>query len=109
MHERRRQFRAGAAERMPECDGASVDVETLGIDRQLAETGEHLRGKRLVQLDEIDLIQRQPRDLQHLSNRWNRADAESLRLDARGRERNEARERLQAALLRERCGGDENG
>ena len=45
---------------MAERDRAAVDVEPIRIDRQLAQAREHLRGERLVQLDEIDLIERQP-------------------------------------------------
>ena len=64
------------------------------------QAGEHLRGERLVQLDEVDLIERQPGQLQHLPDRRHRADAEALGLDAGGRERDEARQRRQAALAR---------
>src|SRR5215217_5832493 len=38
----RRELCAGAAERVSERNGAAVDVHTLGVDVQLAETGEHL-------------------------------------------------------------------
>ena len=43
-----------------------------------------------------------PGQLQHLANRRHRADAEAFRLDAGGREGDEAAERRQAALARER-------
>ena len=46
---------------MAERDGAAVDVQPLGIDRQLAQAREHLRGERLVQLDEVDVVERQAR------------------------------------------------
>ena len=76
---------------MAERDRAAVDVQPLRIDRQLLQAREHLRGERLVQLDEIDLIERQAGQLQHLSDRRHRPDAEPLRLDAGGREGDEAR------------------
>ena len=62
------------------------------------QAGKHLRGERLVQLDEIDLIERQPGQLQHLSDRRHRADAEPLGLDARGRVADEAAERREPQL-----------
>ncbi len=49
-----------APERMPERDRAAVDVQTIGIDRQFAQAGEHLRGERLVQLHEIHLLEGEP-------------------------------------------------
>ena len=85
---------------MAERDRAAVDVQPVGIDRQLLQAGEHLRGERLVQLDEIDLIERQAGQLQHLADRRHRADAEALGLDAGGREGDEPAERRQAALAR---------
>ena len=87
---------------MAERDRAAVDVQPLGIDRQLAQAREHLRGERLVQLDEIDLVERQAGQLQHLPDRRHRADAEALRLDAGRRERDEAR---RAAAGRARARG----
>ena len=66
------------------------------------QAGEHLRGERFVQLDEIDLIERQPGELQHLADRRHRADAEPLGLDAGGGEGDEPAERRQAALARAR-------
>src|SRR5207244_3060519 len=59
VQQRRRQLRARAAERMTERDGAAVDIEPTGIDRQLSQACEDLRGERLVQLDEIDLLERE--------------------------------------------------
>src|SRR5687767_2087327 len=47
---------AGAAKRVAERDGATVDVEPVGVDGQLAEAGEHLRGECFVQLHQVDLV-----------------------------------------------------
>ena len=69
----------------------------------------HLRRERLVQLDEIDLVERQPGVSEHLPNRRDRADAETLRLDAGGREGDEAGQRRQAERLRARRGHDDDG
>src|SRR5215467_10263259 len=56
VQDRRCQLRAGAAERMAECNSAPVDIETIRIDRQFAQAREHLRREGLVQLDEIHLL-----------------------------------------------------
>ena len=71
---------------MAERDGAAVDVQPFRIDRQLAQARQHLRGERFVQLDQIDLLERQPGGLQRLAYGRHRADAEAFGLDAGGRE-----------------------
>src|SRR6185369_11209079 len=58
-----RQLGAGAAERVAKRDGAPVDVQAFGVDRQLLETRKHLGGKRFVQLDEADLVKCQAGEL----------------------------------------------
>ncbi len=68
----------------------------LGIEAQLAEDGEHLRGERLVQLDEADVFKRQAGQLQRLRNRRHRADAHDVRRAHRRRKGDEARHRRQA-------------
>ncbi len=59
VEERRREARAGAAERVAERDGAAVDVQAIGIDVEFAEAGQDLHGEGLVQFDEIDVLERQ--------------------------------------------------
>ena len=93
---------------MPERDRAAVDVQAIGVDRQFTQAGERLRGECFVQLDQIDLIEREPGELQHLPDRRNRPDAEPLRLDARRRERDEPAERRQAALRGQRLAGHDD-
>jgi hypothetical protein len=77
MQQRGRQLGAGAAERVAEGDRAAVDVQPIRIDRKLAKAGEHLGRERFVQLDEIDLVERQAGDLQDLADRGNRPRSES--------------------------------
>ena len=48
------------------------------------------------------LIEREPGQLQRLADRGHRTDAEPFRLDAGGRERDEAGERRQPELARAR-------
>ena len=54
---------------MTERDGTTIDVQSIGIDRQLAKTRNDLRGKRFVQLDDIHLIERQPGEFQGFADR----------------------------------------
>ena len=84
---------------MAQRDGAAVDVEPIGIDRQLFEAGEHLRGEGFIQLDEVDLIERQAGEGQRLADRRHGADAETLRLDTCRCEGHEPAERGQPALF----------
>ena len=57
--QRQQQARAGHAERMAERDRAAVDVDLVAIEAELLLDGEILRGERLVDLDEIDVVERQ--------------------------------------------------
>src|ERR1035437_1652187 len=52
------ELRAGAAERMAERDGAAVDVDLGKIKAEHLDDGERLRGERLVQLDQVDIVER---------------------------------------------------
>ena len=71
-----------------------------GFDGQLAKDREHLRGERLVQLDEVDLIEREPGLCEHLAHGRDRSDAEALGRDAGSGIRDEARQRRESALFR---------
>ena len=66
---------------MAERDRAAVDVQPVRIDRQLPQARDYLGGERFVQLDQIDLIECQPGEFQHFSDRWNWTDAKALGLD----------------------------
>ena len=50
----------------PERDRAAVDVDLVRIEIERLHAGQRLRGERLVQLDQVDLIERQPGLLEHL-------------------------------------------
>ena len=47
---------ARAADGMPESDCAAVDVQTLRIEAEVSVAGYDLRGKRFVQLDQINVV-----------------------------------------------------
>src|SRR5438477_238466 len=49
------QTNAGCTERVPERNGAAVDIELRLIDAELTHAGEHLCAERFVDLDAIDL------------------------------------------------------
>ena len=79
---------------MPERDRSAVDVEPFRIDRQLFDAREHLRRKRFVELDEIDLIDCETCALERFLRRRNWPEAHAARIDTSHRGRNDARERL---------------
>ena len=84
---------------MPEGDRAAVDVHLGRIKSQLARDGDRLRGKGLVQLEEIDVAGLQPCALEHLAHRRHRADAHHLRIDAGRHVRQDPRQRLRSQRL----------
>src|SRR5437762_13871701 len=70
--QRQEQACAGHAERMPERDRAAVHVDTISIELELPLDGEILTGERLVDLDEIDVVERQTGARQHPARRRRR-------------------------------------
>ena len=56
MHERRDANRAGRAERVAERDGAAQRIDLGGIEPEILDHREALRGKRFVQLDPVDVL-----------------------------------------------------
>jgi hypothetical protein len=48
MNERHQDARTAGSDRVPEGDGPSEDVDLLGVQLQLAQDGEALRGEGLV-------------------------------------------------------------
>ena len=84
---------------MPEGDRPAVDVQLGGVDRQLSQTGQHLGRERLVQLDEIDVVEGEPGARQRLPDRGHRSDPETLRLHAGGGVGDESGERLEPGPL----------
>src|SRR5437764_15080007 len=59
IDERRHQFGAGAAKRMAERDRAAIDVEPLGVGAGGFEPRRRYRGKGLVDLEQVVVIDRQ--------------------------------------------------
>src|SRR4051812_24367624 len=95
------QLCARAAKWMPERDSPAIHVQPIGVDRQLAQAREHLRRERLVQLDQVDLVQRKTRELECLANGGDGANAESFGFDSGSGKADEPRERAKSAFAGE--------
>ncbi len=67
--------RAGAAERVPDRDRAAIDVDPVGIELQLVDDRDGLRGERLVQLGQLDLVKLPACPVNRPAHRGHRADA----------------------------------
>src|SRR4051794_4809073 len=82
--ELRHQPHARRGERMPAGDRAAVGVQpfVVRVDAEPVAPGEHLHGERLVQLEEADVVERQPGLFEHPLRRGNRAEPHQLGLDA---------------------------
>src|SRR4029079_11496991 len=74
----------GAAhpQRMAERDRAAVDVDLFRVEPELTDHGEALRGERLVQLDEIEVVDGDAGPLEQLPHGRDRPDAHHPRIDA---------------------------
>src|SRR5437764_3859584 len=66
VEERGHDPRASHAERVTEGDRAAVRVELLPRDAELSGRRHHLRGERLIDLDQVDVVDRQPRASERL-------------------------------------------
>src|SRR5690606_34511306 len=66
---------AGRGERMRQRDGTAVHVGALRIEAELTGHRRELRGERLVDLDEVHVVEREPRLLERLAARGRGADA----------------------------------
>src|SRR6267143_6873586 len=60
---------------MTERDAAAVDVDLRGVELQLADASNRLRGKRFIELDEIDLIDCEAGAFEGFLGRRNRPEA----------------------------------
>jgi hypothetical protein len=92
--------RAGAAKRMADRDRAAVDVHPVGIKLQLVDDRDGLRGERLVQLGQLDLVQLPASPAKRLAHCWHRADAHVVRVHARRRRADIPGNRHRARCLR---------
>ena len=79
LQQRGGELGARAAQRMPQRDGAAVHVHLGQVEAQHLDHGQRLRRERLVQLDQVDLVQRQSRQLQRLGDGVHRPHPHLLR------------------------------
>ena len=85
---------------MTERDRPTIRIHPGHVDlRILPVPGEHRGGERLVDLDHVEVGQRQARTLQDLGRRRDRSGEHQLRIGARDREVDEARSRPQAEAI----------
>ena len=50
--------RAGAAERVAECDGPAMNIEPFHVQAKITSRGDHLDRERLVDLNEVHVVDR---------------------------------------------------
>src|SRR5215472_8088000 len=64
---------------MTKCDRTAVDVQPILVDPEFAITGQYLRGERLVDFDQVDLIDFELRAVEHLVRCRYRSPSHDLR------------------------------
>ena len=92
-----REARAGHAVRMADGDRPARDIVFLGVDAELVTAIEHLRGKGLVQLPDIDLVNRQAVLAEKFGNGEDRADPHLFGIAAGHGDAAKASQRLEPA------------
>src|SRR6185369_3293409 len=75
VQQRHEDARAAGTDRMTERDRAAVDVDLGGFDAELGEYAERLRGERLVELPQADVVLLDAGSLEHFLRRRPRAHA----------------------------------
>src|SRR5262245_47011212 len=90
----------GRADRMSQRDAAAVGIRLLRRELEIARDGDRLSGERLVQLNEIDVVDPHARALEQAAHGGNGTYAHVARLDARMRPAGEPRHRLEPARPR---------
>src|SRR5262245_23806503 len=101
LQERRQdEPRSRGAERMAERDRSAVDVHALAVELERLFDREILSRERLVDLEKIDLLQRDPRPREKPLDGGRRTDPHDARLDADHLPGGDASERGPAGLLR---------
>src|SRR5581483_5601591 len=109
VEERDDEAGAAHAEGMAERDRTAVDVHLFLVEPELADDGEGLRGEGLVELDQVDLLERHTRPREQLLDRRDRPDAHDAWIDAGRGRADERAERLDAELVRPLLARDHEG
>ena len=79
IEQRREDARARGADRMAQRHGSPVHVHLLGVQPELVINCQRDRGEGFVDFEKIDVGNRQPGQLQHPFDRFNRRDGEPFR------------------------------
>src|SRR2546423_10375621 len=82
VDQRRGQAGAAATKRVTDRNRAAVDVQFCVVDAQLALAGEGLRSERLVQLEQVDAVERQFRAQKRLAHRGHGPEPHERGIDA---------------------------
>ena len=90
-----------AADGMSERDSAAIHIELVAIKVKLAIAGQNLRGKGLIEFDQVEVGDSQAVFFLHLFHGRDRTDAHDARVNAGGGYRDNAGQRLQVVLLHE--------
>src|SRR6266705_476696 len=85
---------------MAQGDGAPADVEDLPWDAELLPHADARRGKRLVVLDQIELIELEPGLVHQLPYAWDRCEHHVLRFHGLRAEISDGAERVDPDLAR---------
>ena len=96
---------------MPARDRAAGGVQprVVGCDADAVAPRQHLDGERLVELEEADVVDRQPGLGEHALGRRDRPDPHQVRLDAGVGEADEAHRGLEPELGRDGLRGEQPG
>src|SRR5690606_14030517 len=108
VEHRRLQAGAGHAEGVAHGDGAAVDVELVPVDAEVLGRRHDLGGERLVDLDQVDVVDRHAGVLQRALARLDGAHAHDLGGEARDAGGDDARERGEPELGGLRVGHDDD-
>src|SRR6266478_3820152 len=101
VEQRDRDARSSAADGMAECDGATVDVELLAIEMQLAIARQYLGGEGFIQFDQIEVAELDAVFLFHFADGRHWPYAHEARIHADRSHGENSRPRFQIILLNE--------
>jgi hypothetical protein len=101
--------RAGHAERVSDGDGTAVDIQLVDRDAELLGRPQCLHRERLVDLEQVDVIDRHARVVQGLTGGLHRSESHDLRREPGDSGRDDAGERREAELPRLRVAHDDHG
>ena len=96
-----------APDRVAERDRAAVDVDLVPVEAELAAVGEDLGGERLVDLDEVEGVDRQLDPVEQPPDALDRGEEQPLRRDLGLRVADDPGERLEAVPLDRPLAGDD--